>query len=130
MSVNHDPIAITIVCAPDIGAEYIGHYVSQRASDILKDFGQARYNPKSVVLRPISERVWYLSFQSTSGDGVKELTQEFTAIQKAKMGACQATQEAEIQLEGLGGGNQKQPSVANRNAQTSSRPFSSRGTDR
>ena len=54
----------TIVVPADVRLEYIGKYVSEKAVNILEEVGRAVLNAKSVALRPISERLYILSFET------------------------------------------------------------------
>lgn len=56
------PRVITIYVPDDIYAERIGDYVSKAAGDILVDQGIGVLNQKTISLRPISSRLWVLSF--------------------------------------------------------------------
>lgn len=65
MSVGMFPRIESIIVPDDIRRDCIGKYVSSEVTRIFTELGSISYNPKSIVIKPLNERVFHVYFEAT-----------------------------------------------------------------
>ncbi len=78
------PRIITLVVGDDICPTHIGDFITEKAHNLLIEIGPKAILPKSISLRPISERVYVLSYETFMQFSVpKELKEQYANAQAA-----------------------------------------------
>lgn len=58
----------TIVVPDSVNANHIGDFATNAAADFLDDLGKGAFDPRTVTLRPISERLFALTLRTHKRD--------------------------------------------------------------